>query len=83
MSKTPRTDSQINGKGTLKLGGDPLKYAMVESEFARKLERELAAAQKKIESLRGEVEKAYNEGCHNTSVYWTNSRAKLVSEGFE
>lgn len=51
MSDTPRTDSQINGKGTLKLGGDPLKYAIVESEFARTLERELAAANRKIQRL--------------------------------
>lgn len=40
MTDTPRTDYQINRDAELKLGGDPLKYARVESEFARKLERE-------------------------------------------
>ena len=40
MTDTPRTDDYINGNGKLKLGGDPLKYARVESDFARQLERE-------------------------------------------
>ena len=40
MSDTPRTDNHINAGAELKLGGDPLKYARVESDFARQLERE-------------------------------------------
>ena len=40
MTDTSRTDNHINAGAKIKLGGDPLKYARVESEFARKLERE-------------------------------------------
>lgn len=46
MSDTPRSDAEANGKnpfGTLM--GDNLRNALVPSDFARQLERELAAAQ--------------------------------------
>lgn len=47
MSDTPRTDEQINGKPCTRfaiLGGDSLRDALVASEFARQLERELNEA---------------------------------------
>ena len=54
MSNTPRTDEQINGKPCTRfeiLAGDSLRNASVPSEFARTLERELNAANSKIELL--------------------------------
>jgi len=45
MSDTPLTDEQINGKPcTQLLAGMSLRDALVPSDFARQLERELAAA---------------------------------------
>ena len=47
MSDTPRTDEQINGEPCTRfaiLDGDSLRDALVASEFARQLERELNAA---------------------------------------
>lgn len=47
MSDTPRTDEQINGKPCTRfaiLDGDSLRDALVASDFARQLERELNAA---------------------------------------
>ena len=59
-------------------------------------EREVTKLQKEIERLRGEVEKAYREGCDaidtatdetrgkiSLDIYWNNSRAKRVAEGKE
>ena len=46
MRDTPRTDEQINGKPCTRfeiLAGDSLRNALVPSEFARGLERELNA----------------------------------------
>ena len=55
MSDTPRTDEQINGKPCTRfaiLDGDSLRDALVASEFARQLERELnAAAKERDEAL--------------------------------
>ena len=54
MSDTPRTDEQINGKPCTRfeiLAGDSLRNAAVPSEFARQLERELNAANKRIKRL--------------------------------
>ena len=54
MSDTPRTDEQINGKPCTRfevMAGDSLRNASVQSEFARELERELNAANSKIELL--------------------------------
>ncbi len=48
MSDTPRTDEQINGKPCTQFGllaGMSLRDALVPSEFARQLERELLSAQ--------------------------------------
>jgi hypothetical protein len=47
-SDTPRTDEQINGKPCTRFAvfaGDSLRDALVRSEFARQLERELADAE--------------------------------------
>jgi hypothetical protein len=47
MNSTPRTDEQINGKPCTRfdiLAGDSLRNAVVPSEFARTLERELNAS---------------------------------------
>jgi hypothetical protein len=46
---TPRTDEQVNGKPCTRfaiMAGDSLRDAMVPSEFARQLEREIAEARK-------------------------------------
>lgn len=46
MSDTPRTDAQINGGPCTRFAiyaGDALRDALVPSEFARELERDLAA----------------------------------------
>ena len=54
MSDTPRTDEQINGKPCTRfaiLDGDSLRDALVASEFARQLERELNAANERIKRL--------------------------------
>jgi len=54
MSDTPRTDEQINGKPCSQFGmlaGDSLRNASVPSEFARTIERELNAANKRIKRL--------------------------------
>ena len=54
MSDTPRTDEQINGKPCTRLeilAGDSLRNAAVPSEFARTIERELNAANKRISKL--------------------------------
>ena len=54
MRNTPRTDDQINGKPCTRfevMAGDSLRNASVPSEFARELERELNAANSKIELL--------------------------------
>ena len=54
MSDTPRTDEQINGKPCTRfecLVGDSLRDALVPSQFARHLERELNAANDRIKRL--------------------------------
>lgn len=54
MSDTPRTDEQINGKPCTRfecLVGDSLRDALVPSQFARQLERELNAANERIKRL--------------------------------
>jgi hypothetical protein len=46
---TPRTDEQVNGKPCTRfaiMAGDSLRDAMVPSEFARQLEREIVDARK-------------------------------------
>ena len=54
VSDTPRTDEQINGKPCTRfecLVGDSLRDALVPSQFARQLERELNAANERIKRL--------------------------------
>ena len=54
IQDTPMTDEQINGKPCTRfeiLAGDCLRNAAVPSEFARTLERELNAANKRIKRL--------------------------------
>ena len=68
MSDTPRTDEQINGKPCTRfeiLAGDSLRNALVPSEFARELERELNAAHVEIEEKRKDI------------VYLATEKAKL------
>jgi len=65
MSDTPRTDEQINGKPCTRfaiLYGDSLRDALVASEFARQLERELNAAKERIKRLEEAGDKMVNEG---------------------
>ena len=52
---TPRTDEQINGKPCTRFGllaGMSLRDALVPSEFARQLERELAAKNAEADTAR-------------------------------
>ena len=54
IGDTPRTDEQINGKPCTRfaiLAGDSLRNAVVQSEFARQLERELDVANERIKRL--------------------------------
>ena len=63
MSDTPRTDEQINGKPCTRfaiLAGDSLRDALVPSEFARGLERELDSANKRIKRLEEVSESTWN-----------------------
>jgi len=64
MSTTPRTDEQINGKPCTRfvvMVGDPLRDALVPSEFARQLETELAAALHLREELQSALQWAKEE----------------------
>lgn len=52
MSDTPRTDAEANGGNSMGvLMGNGLRYALVQSEFARQLERELNEARTRIKEL--------------------------------
>lgn len=54
VGDTPRTDEQINGKPCTRfeiLVGDSLRDALIPSQFARQLERELSAANQRIKQL--------------------------------
>ena len=52
MSDTPRTDAEANGGNSMGvLMGNGLRYALVQSEFARQLERELNASNQRIKRL--------------------------------
>lgn len=65
MSDTPRTDEQINGKPGTRfaiLVGDSLRDALVASEFARQLERELNAANERIKRLEEAGDEMVNKG---------------------
>jgi hypothetical protein len=60
---TPRTDEQVNGKPCTRfaiMAGDSLRDAMVPSEFARQLERELAEARGQRDTLAEALEFALN-----------------------
>ena len=73
MVETPRTDEQINGKPCTRfevIAGDSLRNASVPSEFARKLERELNAAQKRINRL----EEAGDEMEKYCSDYYSSNK---------
>ena len=68
MSDTPRTDEQINGKPCTQFGllaGMSLRNALVPSDFARQLERELAAA---------------NEACRKASLDALTMRDDFLKE---
>jgi hypothetical protein len=68
MSDTPRTDEQINGKPCTQFGllaGMSLRDALVPSEFARQLEREVAAA---------------NEACRKASLDALHMRDDFLKE---
>jgi len=65
VSETPRTDEQINGKPCTRfavLVGDSLHNAVVQSEIARQLERELHAANGNVERL-AKSNLQLREGC--------------------
>ena len=49
VSETPRTDAEVNGGNSMGvLMGNGLRYALIQSDFARQLERELQEAQERI-----------------------------------
>jgi hypothetical protein len=83
MSDTPRTDEQINGKPCTRfamLAGDSLRDALVPSEFARKLERELNAANDRIKRLEEAGDAMVNEGWnepHLANAWRKAKEAKL------
>ena len=55
---TPRTDEQINGKPCTRfcvLAGDSLRDALVPSDFARTLERELAIERARLDWLESDA----------------------------
>ena len=61
---TPRTDEQINGKPCTRFcvsAGDSLRDALVQSEFARTLERELAAERQKVRVLHSALQNLVDE----------------------
>jgi hypothetical protein len=56
---TPRTDAQINGRPCTQfsiMAGDSLRDALVKSEFARQLERELTAMTERRDGLAKQIE---------------------------
>ena len=61
MSETPRTDAEANEQYHMELAASRLRYALVQSEFARQLERELNAANDRIKRL---------ENAGNDLVWW-------------
>jgi hypothetical protein len=70
MNDTPRTDKQINGNPCTRFGimaGDSLRDAMVPSEFARELERELTAAREEITILKSKYADHHAEAERLTS----------------
>ena len=82
MSDTQRTDEQINGKPCTRfeiLAGDSLRNALVPSEFARSLERELNAANDRIKRLESGGDKAIlNSYLPDRLAVWNKAKeAKL------
>ena len=51
MSDTPRTDSEANEQYSMGLAASRLRHALVQSEFARQLERELNEANERVKRL--------------------------------
>jgi hypothetical protein len=81
MVETPRTDEQINGKPCTRfevIAGDSLRNASVPSEFARKLERELNAAQKRINRLEeaGDEMEKYCSDYYSSNKWYKAKEAK-------
>ena len=80
MSDTPRTDEQINGKPCTRfaiLAGDSLRNAVVQSEFARQLERELNAAHERIKRMEEMYEGEIGE---NEQFLGSNLQGLLIRE---
>jgi hypothetical protein len=51
VGDTPRTDAEANDQYSMVLTGNGLRRALVQSDFARQLERELQEAQERIRQL--------------------------------
>ena len=51
MSDTPRTDAEANEQYSMGLAASRLRHALVQSDFARQLERELTEARTRIKEL--------------------------------
>jgi len=58
MVETPRTDAEANEQYSMVLTGNGLRRALVQSDFARQLERELQEAQERIRLLIAERDSA-------------------------
>jgi hypothetical protein len=89
MSDTPLTDEQINGKPCTQFGllaGMSLRNALVPSEFARQLERELAATQILLHESLIREERFYrelaaaNEACRKASLDALHMRDDFLKE---
>lgn len=85
---TPRTDEQINGKPCTRFcvfAGDSLRDALVPSDFARTLERELATERAKARVLRSACESICEEWGknHDAPFYAGSEMEKLASKALE
>ena len=66
VSETPRTDAEVNGGNSMGvLMGNGLRYALIQSDFARQLERELQEAQERIRLLIAERDSARQQAAQN------------------
>jgi hypothetical protein len=84
---TPRTDAQINGRPCTQfaiMAGDSLRDALVKSEFARQLERELNAMTQQRDEARECLERCARAHCElgaslrSRIVYFENQRDSLA-----
>jgi len=91
MSETPRTDAAAIAGAYMSSGdySSTQGKQLVHIDVSRQLERELNAAKAEIVQLKGEIQKAFEEGYMydfegvGLKDGWRDSRAKRVVEGTE